>query len=108
MKSKLITLAVNALIILCIILIGISPILVAILSGTVAASFGCEVNEGMVNPCVIGGVDYGETFYTLGVAGWFFFFTIPVAIGLFAIYIVVVLIVLLVRFLRKRKSSNAQ
>ncbi len=105
MKSKWVTFFVNVLIIVCIILIGISPVLVAILSGTVAASFGCEVNEGRVNPCVIGGVDYGETFYTLGVAGWFFFFTIPVAVVLFAIYLLVVLIVLLVRFVRKRRAS---
>jgi hypothetical protein len=33
--------------------------------------FGCEVNLNYVIPCVIGGKDYGQTFYDLGFLIWY-------------------------------------
>lgn len=54
------------------------------LVGVVAATWfaqwhGCALHEGFSNPCVVNGVDYGETLSTLFVSGWFMLMTMPVA-----------------------------
>ncbi len=58
----------------------IAPIVVAVGSGNFAAAHGCQVDEGSVHPCVIGGTDYGKTFYSLGVVGWLMLVTFPLGL----------------------------
>ena len=58
---------------------------VAIATG-VADSHGCELNEGNVHPCIIGGVDYGGFLYNLGVFGWFFLCSVPLGIVGFIVW----------------------
>jgi len=44
-------------------LVGLGPALLAVGSQDVAEAFGCQVDLNRVIPCVIGGKDYGRTFY---------------------------------------------
>ncbi|HEV3410649.1 MAG TPA: hypothetical protein VG095_10160, partial [Chthoniobacterales bacterium] len=47
-------------------------------AGIVANAHGCRLDEGSPHPCVIGGKDYGETLYALGVLGWLMLITLPI------------------------------
>jgi hypothetical protein len=61
-----------------ILLVAFGSALVAVGSQEIAALvFGCEVNLNYAVPCVIGGKDYGQTFYDLGFAIWYSYLTIP-------------------------------
>ena len=86
-------------------LFSFSPLLVALSAGAFASANGCELHEGFVNPCVVGGTDYGETLYSLGVMGWFGMVTLPLGLLLAGLYVVVVLVVWIIR--RKRASRQA-
>ena len=68
-----------------IILFTTSPILSVVLAATIADSHGCTLNEGSVNPCIIGGVDYGGLLYNMGVLGWFAMVSIPLGIAGFIV-----------------------
>jgi hypothetical protein len=110
MIKKIIVIAINLLIIACIVLIGIAPIISTAIAGSIASANGCDLDEGSIHPCLINGVDYGEMLYTLGVMGWLMLASIPIAAGLFVIYLVVwgiILIVKLVLKLRNRNKSTA-
>jgi hypothetical protein len=63
-----------------ILLVAFGPALVAVESQEIAELvFGCEVNLNYAVPCVIGGKEYGQTFYDLGFAIWYSYLTIPAA-----------------------------
>jgi hypothetical protein len=59
-----------------------APIGSVMLCGAIANAYGCEVDEGLVHPCIINGRDYGELLYSLGVMGWLMVVSLPG--GLFA------------------------
>ncbi len=64
------------------VLVAIAPVVSVVIAGTLASSYGCTLNEGSVNPCVIMGADRGELLYAMGVAGWFGLLTLPIgAVG---------------------------
>ena len=46
--------------------VAFGPALIAVGSQQVAEAFGCQVDLNRAIPCVIGGKDYGQTFYDLG------------------------------------------
>ena len=104
-KRTAVILFVNGLILVVIGLVCIAPFLSVMVAGTIADRFGCTLHEGFVNPCVINGVDYGETLYSMGVMGWLFFLSVPLAVGLLAVYIVVWLVILMVKGIRRRRNS---
>ena len=60
-------------------LFGLWPIFSVLLTSTLAETYGCIVDEGSVHPCMIGGVDWGEALYAMGVMGWFMLLTLPAA-----------------------------
>jgi hypothetical protein len=61
-----------------ILLLALGPALVAVGSQEIAELlFGCQVDLNRVIPCVIGGKDYGQTFYDLGFAIWYSYLSIP-------------------------------
>ncbi len=62
-------------------LIGVAPIISVVIAGTLANAHGCQLDEGSVHPCMIAGTDWGETLYTMAVAGWFMLVTLPLALG---------------------------
>jgi hypothetical protein len=71
-----------------IVLLSAAPLIVAIGAGTYAEARGCVLHEGFVNPCIVDGVDVGQTLYELGVLGWLGIVTIPFgALALIALII---------------------
>ena len=87
-------------------LIAFGPALVAVGSQEVAEKvFGCEVNLNYAIPCVIGGKDYGQTFYDLGFLIWYSYLSLPAGGVLFAIWLVAALIVFIVSRVRKRDQA---
>ena len=74
------------LLLICILLIALGPALIAVVSQTIAEWFGCQVDLNRVIPCVIGGKDYGQTFYNLGFAIWYSYLSIPAGLVLFALW----------------------
>jgi hypothetical protein len=90
-----------------IVVLALAPVIVAVVSGNIAGAYGCRVDEGSVHPCLIGGTDYGELFYTLGVSGWLMLATIPLGFGAVVILLVVLFIHLNIHRRRSRASGGA-
>lgn len=68
-------------------LFAFAPVISVLAAGFIAESNGCYVNEGGVNPCMIGGTDWGPTLYTLFVLGWFMLATIPLGAAAFFVWL---------------------
>jgi hypothetical protein len=85
-----------------IVLVAGAPIISVVIAGVIASSHGCALNEGFVNPCVVGGEGIGETLYTMGVAGWFMLVTIPA--GLIAAIVWGVIAVIMLMTDRRRAA----
>src|SRR5690242_8146928 len=86
-------------------LVAFGPALVAVGSQEVAEKvFGCEVNLNYVIPCVIGGKDYGQTFYDLGFLIWYSYLSLPAGGVLLGIWVVAALIAFIVS---RRKRTLA-
>lgn len=78
------------------------------MASTMAAAWiadrnGCRLHEGFVNPCVIGGVDWGGTLYNMAMMGWLMLATLPIALLLVGAWVVVEL----VRIVRRSRSRPA-
>jgi TRAP-type C4-dicarboxylate transport system permease small subunit len=70
-----------------VLLIAFGPALIAVGSQEIAeVVFGCEVDLNRVIPCVIGGKDYGQTFYDLDFLIWYSYLSLPVGGVLLAIW----------------------
>jgi hypothetical protein len=54
-----------------IVLIGLLPLLVELLSGFIADCAKCALNEGSTNPCLVAERDIGPLLYGMFVSGWF-------------------------------------
>ncbi len=93
------------LLLICILLIAFGPALVAVVSQAIAEGFGCEVDLNRVIPCVIGGKDYGETFYNLGFAIWYSYLSIPTGLVLFALWAIAAVIVFVGWLSDRRKQT---
>ena len=76
------------------ILFATGPILVLLLASGIADLYGCELNEGYANPCIVLGTDIGDLLYAAAVLPWLSFFTIPVGALLFVIGLVWLIVVL--------------
>ncbi len=86
-------------------LIALGPALIAVVSQEIAeVVFGCQVDLNRVIPCVIGGKDYGQTFYDLGFLIWYSYLSLPAGGVLFAIWAVAAAIAFIVHW-RKRKRA---
>ncbi|MGH6826281.1 hypothetical protein [Methyloceanibacter sp.] len=90
------------LLLIVVLLIGLGPALLAVASQEVAEAFGCQVDLNRVIPCVIGGKDYGQTFYDLGFLIWYSYFSIPVGLVLLGVWAVAALVV----FARSRRRDG--
>ena len=63
-------------------LIGIAPILIAMTAGWIARVYGFELHEGAPPD----DSERARTLYRLGVAGWYFLYTLPLALALSVVY----------------------
>ena len=73
-----------------ILLIAALPLIGVAIAGEIAAANGCQLDEGSAHPCIVNGRDIGGTLYSLGVLGWLMIATIPLGLGLAAVYILFV------------------
>jgi hypothetical protein len=89
-----------------ILLVAFGPALVAVISQLIAEGFGCQVDLNRVIPCVIGGKDYGQTFYDLGFSIWYSYLSPPVGAVLFAVWLAAAIIVFIVS--RARRSAESR
>lgn len=93
---KLFRLAVLAGLLVC-----LAPLASLVVAGSIASHYGCTLHEGFANPCVIGGVDRGQTLYTMAMMGWMMLFTMPLGAALLALWVIVEV----VRFVRARRTA---
>ena len=98
--------SVMLLLLIPIALVAFGPALIAVVSQAVAEAFGCEVDLNRVIPCVIGGTDYGETFYDLGFAIWYSYLSLPTGGVLFAVWLVAALAMLGAHLMRRAKARR--
>jgi hypothetical protein len=70
----------------------LSPVGSVVACGWFANAHGCKVDEGSVHPCIVGGKDYGQLLYTLGVLGWLMLVTIPAGALALAIWVVILIL----------------
>lgn len=83
------------ILLICILLVAFGPALLAVVSQSIAEGFGCQVDLNRVIPCVIGGKDYGETFYNLGFSIWYSYLSIPAGAAMLAVWAVAALVAFL-------------
>ena len=89
-----------------VLLIAFGPALVAVGSELIAEHvFGCQTNLNYTVPCVIGGKDYGQTFYDLGFLIWYSYLSLPAGGVLFAIWAVAALIAFIVHWLKRKREQ---
>ena len=89
-------------------LVAFGPALIAVVSQTVAEAFGCQVDLNRVIPCVIGGKDYGQTFYDLGFSDLVFLSSASrPALVLFGVWAVAALIAFIVCWRRQNRPPSA-
>jgi len=72
--------------------IALAPVGSVVIGSWIANSHGCRVDEGSVHPCVIGGKDYGNALYTMGVLGWLMIITLPLGFFAFMAWLIVLLV----------------
>jgi hypothetical protein len=84
--------------------VALAPMGSVVACGLIANTLGCRVDEGSVHPCVIGGKDYGQLLYTLGVLGWLMLVTLPA--GLLALMIWLTVLILHRVNWRRRVAST--
>lgn len=78
------------LVLLVILLIALFPVISVIISRSIASMNGCNLNEGRVNVCMVGGSDMGDMLYSMFVMGWFGLLTLPLGFGAVIVWIVIV------------------
>jgi hypothetical protein len=79
---------VFAILLVLILLFTFGPALIAVGSEFIAEAFGCKTDLNRAVPCVIGGKDYGQTFYDLGFLIWYSYLTLPIGAVLAAVWAV--------------------
>ncbi len=84
------------------------PIACVLIAMALASWAGASLDEGSVHPTVIGGVDFGETTYTLFVLGWFGMITLPTGAIALIFYAGVATIEWLISRARKRRTHRVE
>jgi hypothetical protein len=92
--------------IILLLLVAFGPALIAVGSQEIAELVGCQVDLNRVIPCVIGGKDYGQTFYDLGFAIWYSYLTLPAGLVLFVLWTIAATIVFLGWLADRRRQTS--
>jgi hypothetical protein len=66
---------------LAVLVVCLLPFLSLFVSLAVAGFGQCQLDEGSVHPCLIGGVDLGPTLYVMSVSAWFGLMTLPLLLA---------------------------
>jgi hypothetical protein len=108
-RSTGIQIGIHIFVVFLILFIAALPLISVIIAGTIADANGCQLDEGGVHACVVNGADMGETLYTMTVMGWLMLATIPIGLGVAAVYVLAVAAFYITRsILRKRREAKAQ
>lgn len=70
-------------------LICLLPLVAALVSASIAAVLGCELNEASTSVCLIAGLDIGATLSALFVLGWVSLISLPMMMGLIGLWVLV-------------------
>lgn len=62
-----------------ILFVALLPVAAPFVAGSIAAFAGCDLDEGSIHPCLIGGADRGAGLYALAMTGWLGLVTLPFA-----------------------------
>jgi hypothetical protein len=84
-----------------IVVIGALPLISALAASTLAGALGCELNEGSIHPCLLGGTDVGGMLYTMFVLHWFGLMTLPLGGMALVVWLIVAVILLCIRWFRR-------
>ena len=68
------------------------PLVSMLTAAWIAEANGCALDEGSVHPCIVGGSDWGETLYGMGVMGWLMLVSIPAGGGAFIVWLIILII----------------
>jgi hypothetical protein len=91
------TRTIFVILLILVLLVALGPALIAVASQEIAeVVIGCQVDLNRVIPCVIGGKDYGQTFYDLGFLIWYSYLSIPAGGVLLVIWLVAAVIAFIV------------
>jgi hypothetical protein len=88
-----------------IVVVALLPLLVTMVAIGIAGANGCQINESSVQPCIIGGTDYGADLQGFAFSFWFFLFSVPLALALFVVWLIVFVIHLVVANNRRKAAS---
>jgi len=69
-----------------VLLFAVLPLVPLVTGALLADRYGCVFDESGAHPCLIAGVDRGEFVYNLGMCGWLFMATVPIAFWAVIIY----------------------
>ena len=75
-----------------IVLFGLAPIIITIVSAGIASAYDCNISETILNPCIVNGADWGPNLQAGGIAFWYVLIVWPLAFILSIIWLVVLLI----------------
>jgi hypothetical protein len=98
----------NLLILIPILLWTIWPVVLVVIAGAIASANGCELNETMINSCIVNGREIGNTLYSMGVMGWFMLVTIPTGLLALLIFLLLLLIEWIAGRARAKRRLAAQ
>ena len=80
------------LVLLLIVVIAMAPLAVSAYGSMLAEQHGCAVSAGFISECIIDGLDKGAELHGLAAAGLYALFTWPLALVMFAVWLVVLLV----------------
>ena len=83
---------VYVVVLFAILAVALAPVGSVVVCGWIANAHGCKVDEGSVHPCIIGGHDYGQLLYALGVLGWLMLVTLPGGVFAFIIWLIILIL----------------
>jgi len=90
---------------LLLVLMAFLPIVLTMLAAFVASVNGCRLDEAGYYPCVIAGHDFSHLLGNLGMTFWYAFFSMPAALALAFVWL---LVMALIHGLRRYKKSRPE
>ena len=73
-------------------LLAILPVFTTVFAAAITNAYGCNISESVLNPCIIGGQDWGQWLQFGGMSFLYIFLTFPVAFVLFIVWLIVLLV----------------
>ena len=81
-----------------ILVVTLLPVVITLASPVVAGALGCRISLESIQPCWVGGLDYGTFLTGMFVSGVYIFFTLPAGVVMALIWFIALSIYLLAYF----------